>query len=305
MAARRAGIALSVCLAALPLVAADVASAAAPVPGARYDGKAAGGLFVFMRASREGATLSDYSLAVRMRCDDGRRRILRFVDEGEPPTTVGADRRFRFVDAFTRFSHFRGRDGRRVRGRVRFSFDGVFQTGDVVTGTARGEFRSRRLDCESGPAPYSVYRDGTSRAPYRNARVATGRYSARGRGLRFKALRVFAPGRYVRLARFDWSAPCSVRGPLRMGSTYTYLPLKGSRVAFRDAETVPLNRGGRARLRMRLRMRFRRTASGRYVVAGTWRARAVVMYRGRRVSTCRTGTRRFSGRFRSGPRNLF
>jgi hypothetical protein len=287
---RQACLAAVAALAAV-LVAAPAASAG-PRPGERYDGRSATGQRVYLSVRADGSRLEGYRFLVRTRCTDGRRRIQGLFHRGERP--VG-------IDAAGGFSHQspadRGRYGR-VPGRFSLSFSGAFDAaGDTATGTIEATFRSRRFDCSSGPVAFTVHRDGTAGAPWRDSRMASGAYRARGRGVTAR-LRTLAPGRELVRGTIRYRAPCRAGGALSSGRTFLNYPL---------TERGRLRIAGRARFRIRsdrvtVRSRFRLVLrfSGGTRVTGAWRVRAVVLRGGRAIDSCRMN-RSFRGTFRSGP----
>jgi hypothetical protein len=265
---------------------------AGPRPGERYDGRSATGQRIYLSVRADGSRLERYGFVVRTRCTDGRQRVQGLVHRGEPP--VG-------IDAAGSFSHQsrpdRGGYGR-VRGRLRLSFSGAFDAaGDTATGTIEATFRARRFDCSSGPVGFTVHRDGTAGAPWRDSLMASGAYRARGRGVTAR-LRVLAPGRELLRGAIRYRAPCRAGGALTSGRTFLNYPL---------TERGRLRVAGRANFRIRsdrvtVRSRFRLALRfvGGIRVRGAWRVRAVVFRGGRAIDSCRM-SRSFRGTFRSGP----
>lgn len=265
---------------------------AGPRPGERYDGRSATGQRVYLSVRADGTRLERYALLVRTRCTDGRRRIQGLIHRGERP--VG-------IDAAGSFAHQspadRGRWGR-ARGRFRLSFSGSFDAaGDTATGTIEATFRGGRFDCSSGPVAFTVHRDGTAGAPWRDSLMATGAYRARGRGITAR-LRALAPGRELLRGGIRYRAPCRAGGALTSGRTFLNYPLteRGRlRVSGRANFRIPSDRVT-VRSRFRLTLRF----LGGTRVTGAWRVRAVVFRGGRAIDSCRMN-RTFRGSFRSGP----
>jgi hypothetical protein len=265
---------------------------AGPRPGERYDGRNATGQRVYLSVRADGTRLERYSFVVRTRCSDGRRRFQGLIHRGERRVPI---------DAAGSFSHrspaYRGRYGR-VRGRFRLSFSGTFDAaGDTANGTIEATFRGRRFDCSSGPVGFTVHRDGTAGAPWRDSLMATGSYRARGRGVAAQ-LRALAPGRELLRGAIRYRAPCRAGGTLTSGRTFLNYPLSESgrlRATGRATFRIPSDRVT-VRARFRLTLRF----LGGVRVRGAWRVRAVVRRGGRAIDTCAMN-RRFSGTFRSGP----
>jgi hypothetical protein len=278
--------ALATCLLVAP------SAAAAPRPGERYDGRSATGQRVYLSVRSDGSRLDGYSFVVRTRCSDGRRRIQGLFHRGEPPVPI---------DAAGSFSHSsapqRGGYGR-VRGRLTLSFSGTFDAaGDTATGTVEARFSSRRFDCSSGPVGFTVHRDGTAGAPWRDSLMATGSYVARGRGVSAR-LRALAPGRELVRGTIRYRAPCRSGGTLTSGRTFLNYPLtERGRLGVRARASFRI-RSDRVSVRSRFRLTLRFSGGNR--VRGAWRLQAVVRRGGRTIDTC-SMSRRFSGSFRSGP----
>jgi hypothetical protein len=288
--------ALSACLAGAAALAALLLLAppalAGPHPGERYDGRSATGQRVYLSVRADGSRLERYTFVVTTRCTDGRRRIQGLIHRGERP--VG-------IDAAGSFSHQspaeRVRFGR-VPGRISLSFSGTFDAaGDTATGTIEATFRARRFDCSSGPVAFTVHRDGTAGAPWRDSLMATGTYRARGRGVTAR-LRALSPGRELLRGAIRYRASCRAGGALTSGRTFRAYPLteRGRlRVAGRANFRIPSDRVT-VRSRFRLTLRF----FGGTRVRGAWRVRAVVFRGGRAIDSCPM-SRSFRGSFRSGP----
>jgi hypothetical protein len=283
---------LAVCVAVATCLVLVPAASAAPRPGERYDGRSATGQRVFLTVRADGSRLERYTFVVRTRCTDGRRRTQGLLHPGERPVPI---------DAAGGFSHrspaYRGVYGR-VRGRLRLSFSGTFDAaGDTATGTIEATFRSGRFDCTSGPVAFTVHRDGTAGAPWRDSLMATGTYRARGRGIA-AVLRALSPGRELSRGTIRYRSPCRSGGTLSSGRTFLRYPLteRGRlRVNGRANFRIPSDQ---VQVRSRFRLTLRFFGGGR--VTGAWRVRAVVRRGGRAIDTCRMN-RSFSGRFRSGP----
>ena len=292
MASRARAVSLAGAAAVAICLVAAAPAFAAPRPGERYDGRSATGQRVYLSVRADGSRLERYTFFVRTRCSDGKRRIQGLLHPGERPVPI---------DAAGGFSHsspaYRGGYGR-VRGRLRLSFSGTFDAaGDTGTGTIRATFRAGRFDCSSGPVAFTVHRDGTAGAPWRDSLMATGAYRARGRGVTAR-LRALSPGRELLRGAIRYRAPCRAGGALTSGRTFLNYPLteRGRlRVTGRANFRIPSDRV-MVRSRFRLTLRF----FGRGRVRGAWRVRAVVRRGGREIDACRMN-RRFSGRFRSGP----
>jgi hypothetical protein len=277
---------LAICLMAAP------AAQAGPRPGERYDGRSGTGQRIFLSVRPDGTRLNRYVLEVRTRCSDGKRRPQGLLSRGERPVRI---------DAAGSFSHrspaYRGSYGR-VRGRLRFSFSGTFDgPGDTVSGELRANFRSRRFDCSSGPVPFTLHRDGTAGAPWRDALMATGIYIARGRGVRAR-LRTLAPGRELLRGTIGYRARCRSGGSLGSGRIF---------LNYEIGERGRVNAPGRATFRIpqdrvTVRARFRLTLrfSAGTQVSGVWRLRATVRRGGRVLDRCRMRSS-FAGSFQSGP----
>jgi hypothetical protein len=287
---RGASFAVTAALAAVLLLAPP--ALAGPRPGERYDGRSATGNRIMLTVRSDGSRLHRYFFGVRFRCTDGSRRLAGLGHPGERPVAI---------DTAGTFAHrspeYRFRYGR-ARGRFRVSFSGTFDAaGDTASGTIEATFRSRRFDCSSGPVGFTVHRDGTAGAPWRDSLMATGAYRARGRGVRAR-LRALAPGRELLRGTIRFRAPCRAGGALTSGRTFLRYPLTEQgrlRVAGRANFRIPSDRVT-VRSRFRLALRF----LGGTRVRGSWRVRAVVFRAGRAIDSCRM-SRSFRGSFRSGP----
>jgi hypothetical protein len=280
---------LAICLLGAPT------ALAGPRPGERYDGRSATGQRIFLSVRADGSRLNHYTFIVRTRCSDGRRRPQGLLDRGERPVRIDAEGRFAYRSAPQRGS-YRTRSGR-VHGLLRLSFSGTFDgPGDSATGTIRATFRSRRFDCSSGPVAFTVFRDGTAGAPWRDPVMATGIYQARGRRVSAQ-LRTLAPGRVLLRGAIGYRARCSSGGSLRSGRLFRgYDISEGGRLSVpgRASFRIPQDRVS-VRARFRLTLRF----SGDRVT-GAWTLRAVVSRGGRPIDTCRMRSA-FAGSFLRGP----
>jgi hypothetical protein len=283
-AARTGAAVFALCLVCAP------AATAGPRPGERYDGRSATGNRGMVTVSSDGSRLQRYFLGARMRCTDGERRSSGLNHRGERPVRIDAAGAFAYRSRAYPWVH----DG--ARGRVRISFTGSFDaSGDTVSGTVEATFRSRRFDCSSGPVAYTLHRNGSAGAPYRDALMATGLYTARGRGVTAR-LRTHAPARGLIRGTILFRARCP-SGALRAGREFRRYPIRPSgrlrvsgRFSFRDRDT-----GVKARVRYRLALRF----FGGTQVSGAWRVRAVLT-QGQARETCRMN-RSFRGSFVRGP----
>jgi hypothetical protein len=278
------------------LLAIAPAASAGPRPGERYDGKSATGERIFLRASNDGSRLAHYRFWVTTRCSDGRRRGQGLIDRGERPVGIAADGTFAYTSRVWRGTHRTPRG--RVRGRLRVSFTGAFSAaGDVVSGEIRATFRSRRLNCSSGPLPYTIYVDGSPLAPWRDAQMATGIYTARGRGARLR-MRTLAPGRTLLRATVTWRMRCAGGGRLSGAVSYINYLLNGERLSQPGHGTRRVAPEVTSSERWRLKLHFSQGAG--YRVSGLWTMRAVVRRSGVTIDTC-SMRRRFRGAFVSGP----
>jgi hypothetical protein len=283
-------VAIAVCLLAAP------AASAGPRPGERYDGRSATGQRVFLSVRADGQRLQRYTFVVHTRCSDGRRRVQGLLSVGERPARIDAAGTFSYRSAAQRGSY--GTRSGRVPGRFMLAFSGTFDgPGDSATGTIRATFRARRLDCSSGPVAFTVFRDGTAGAPWRDPVMATGIYTARGRGVSAR-LRTLAPGRELVRGTIAYRVPCRGGGSLRSSRIYRgYVLSEGGRVSVRSRAAFSIRRDRVfVRARSRLTLRF----SGGSSVSGVWRVRAVVFRGGRAIDTCRM-RRSLAGSFQSGP----
>jgi hypothetical protein len=286
------GVAVAICLLGAP------AALAAPRAGERYDGRSATGQRMFLTVHANGSRLAGYAFIVRTRCSDGRRRPQGLLHPGERRVPIDAAGAFAYRSAAQRGS-YRTRSGR-VRGRFRLSFSGGFDApGDSVTGTIRATFRSRRFDCSSGPVAFTLYRDGTALAPWRDAVMATGLYTARGRGVTAR-LRALAPGRVLLRGAIGYRVRCRTGGVLRSGRIFLNYGIgEEGRLSVPGRASVRIRRAG-VSVRSRFRLSLRFSGEGGHRVSGRWKLRAVVFRGGRAIDTCRMN-RPFSGVFVRGP----
>jgi hypothetical protein len=287
-----AAVALFLMLAVAP------AALAAPRAGERYDGKSATGQRIFLSVSDDGRRLDRYTFAVSTNCTDGQRRLQGTIQKGETPTPI---------DAAGSFSHqsrvrrgFYSTSSGRVNGRFRTTFSGTFDaTGDSVTGTIESTFESDGFDCSSGPVAFTIYRDGTPQAPFRDSVMATGLYTAAGKGVAAK-LRTLAPGRELVRGEITYRARCRSGGNLRSGRVFlNYLLSDNGRRSIPGVATFRI-RQDNVSVRVRFRLSLRFFKRGAHKVSGTWSIRAAVSSRGRQIDTCRL-KKSFKGAFRSGP----
>ena len=293
----RAACAVGTAAVAICLLVASPALAA-PHAGERYDGRSATGQRIYLTVRANGSRLDRYLFFVRTRCTDGRRRGQGLVDIGERPARIDPAGQFRYRSAAQRGS-YPTRSGR-VRGRMRLSFSGTFDpSGDFVTGTIRATFRSRRFDCSSGPVAFRVDRDGTAGAPWRDSVMATGLYTARGRGVTAR-LRTLAPARELLRGAFRYRMRCRSGATLRSGRVFLRYQLsEDGRRRVRGRASFRIRRAG-VSVRARLLLKLHFFEAGGHQVRGTWRVRAVVSRGGRPIDTCRM-RRSFAGTFQSGP----
>jgi hypothetical protein len=283
-------VAIAVCLLAAP------AASAGPRPGERYDGRSATGQRVYMSVRSDGSRLHRWTFVVSTPCTDGKTRIQGLLYPGERPVRIDAAGTFAYRSAAQRGIHRTGSGP--VRGRLRLSFSGTFDgPGDSATGTIRATFRGKRLDCSSGPVAFTVFRDGTAGAPWRDPVMATGIYTARGRGVSAR-LRTLAPGRELVRGTIAYRVPCRGGGSLRSSRIYRgYVLSEGGRVSVRARAAFSIRHD---RVFVRARSRLTLSFSGGSSVTGVWRVRAVVFRGGRAIDTCRM-RRSFAGSFQSGP----
>lgn len=291
--ARRGVARVGVLVALASAVAAVPASADSPEPGKRYDGRSSTGQRVFFRLSDDGRRIAAYDVVARMRCSDGRRRVLGLNSIRERRVRVAADGSF----------SGRGRPGRvrlgRVVGRAATTFTGQF-TGadDGVTGTITARFTRRGLRCASRGSTYRAFEDGTTNAPFRDERMATGRYDARGFGtLRFTT---FAPSPSIDRVTFQWRIRCG-RGAINLGTISTGILVRPNGRFARGGRISNVRVGRQFRLSYSFRIAGRFSYRGAYRVRGSFRARGVVRRNGRRIDRCRVRGGRFAGRFVRGP----
>ena len=288
---------------ALALGLAPAVSAEQPAPGARYDGTNQSGDRVYVRVRADAAALAAYDVGSRMTCSDGKRRYLGLGSRGEPTVLVASDGSFQNIPVAGSFTYPNG-----LKGQAKTSFQGQFTAKDVATGTVTNTFTSKRVKCSSPPVPWTAYRDGTAQAPFRNAFMATGSYQAAGKGISFKQLETLAPARRITKLKFKWTVACASGREYR--NTETYDPGELNRAGDTAVDLPGRNkfrlRGGYVvSERFRLQIGFKQSLNPAfYGVSGQFKMNATFRRRGKVVDSCR-GTRKFSGRFVSGPANLF
>lgn len=271
---------------------------AGPRPGERYDGKSATGQRIFVSVSDDGGRLDRYTFAVNTNCTDGERRLQGTIQKGETPTAIDAAGSFSHQSRIRR--GFYSTSSGRVNGRFRTSFSGTFDaTGDSVTGTIESTFESDRFDCSSGPVAYTIHRDGTPQAPFRDSVMATGLYNAAGKGVAAR-FRTLAPGRELVRGEISYKARCRSGGNLSSGRIFlNYLLSENGRRSIPGVATFRI-REDNVSVRVRFLLTVRFFERGGHKVTGTWRVRAAVSRRGRQIDTCRL-KKSFKGAFKSGP----
>jgi hypothetical protein len=285
------------------LVAPGGAQAITPQAGARFDGVTPNADHVFLQADRTATSLADYVLGGPMSCTDGKKRRLALFAEGEGRAAFRPDGSFSYTSPVEKLSI--REKGRTVAGTMRASFSGRFPDADTAKVSFTSNFRSSRFNC-TGTTGLTLSRDGTRGAPFRNAKLATGRYRAKGRRIRITSLRLLAPAAQVRSFKFTSRVSC--RDGSYYSSPYSFTPFgltrgRDTAQVLTGSDSFSLGRGYRTRERYRVSIGFRRS-KGRYRVSGRVRLRATVTQRGKRVTTC-SANRRYAGVFASGPKNLF
>jgi hypothetical protein len=274
---------------------------AAPVAGARYDGRSPGSAErSFLRVKGGGTGLDSYYFAARVACSDGKRRSFSFNHIGEPRSVVSGDtfrvtshteRRFRYLQ--------KGAD---PVGTLKISVTGTFGTGSV-TGTITPTFVAKGIRCTSA-APFALAQDGTPAAPFRDDLMATGTYSAfKGKGFSSSSFSTVAPGREVDNLVLRWQAPCMPSGTFTGKIPVAALQLTSSA----KAAVLPIAAGkvkGRSGIRYasagELLMRFSKRGTA-YGVRGTFRAVTILTRKGKKVGTCKSKPYAFTSRFLRGP----
>ena len=285
-------------MALVGLLMAAPGAPAAPRAGERYDGRSASGQRISLSVSDDAARLARYAFVVSTSCSDGKRRVQSLIQRGQPATPIDAAGSFSHASPVQR-GYYSTPSGR-VNGRFTTTFSGAFDAaGDSVTGTIESTFRSERFNCTSGPVAYTMYRDGTAQAPFRDAVMATGLYTAAAKDVRAR-IRTLAPGREVLRGEISYRARCRSGGTLRSGRIFrNYLLSENGRRSIAGRGRFRIRRDNvSVRIRFRLTLRVSRNAGDR--VSGTSRLRALVNRRGRHIDSCRM-ERAFSGRFTSGP----
>jgi hypothetical protein len=236
-----------------------------------------------------------------LKCSNGSKPKVFLDERREPTATIDSAGRFA-INTPTQTGHLT-LHSKRVKARFASTVTGTFETQTTVRGSITTRARAGETTCK-GTRAFSVFLDGTRGAAYRNARAATGRYSAKGRGVRVGTFRVQAPGRLLSGLRIKIRDRCRPAGVYPTGFDFNPLILNKGRIAISERVRSRIGAGQVARERYRLMVRLYRS-HGVYRVAGTFRDTARIYKHGKRLATCRSGTRRFKGRFRNGPKNLF
>lgn len=289
-------------LAIAGVVTISAPASAAPRAGDRYDGRSATGQRSFVVVANGGDRLADYGIFVKTRCSDGRRRVQGLASGGEAPVRIDASGAFQNVRRPARLTYSNG--GRPITGQATLLFKGTFDaTGTSATGTVTASFRSKKVNCSARSVRFRVDVNGSPRSPFRDRSVATGRYAASGRGLASIAIQVFLPTEFVGPVRVRFRARCN-NVTLNGTRTFDSFVLRGSSFGGTSSTTGPAGPGLRIRDRSSIRGRFFRARGGPYRVRGTFRLRGSLLRGGRKIDSCRTPLVRFSGRLRSGPKNL-
>lgn len=272
-------------LALVPVLIAAPAAPAAPRAAERYDGKSATGQRIYLTVSADATRVSRYGFVVRTACTDGKRRAQVLTNARQTATTIDATGAFSHQSQLQR--GFYPTSTGPVEGRFRTTFSGTFDAaGDSVSGTIESTFRSSRFNCSSGPVAFTMYRDGTAQAPFSDAVMTTGLYSASGKGVTAR-MRTLASGRVVLRADISYRAACRSGGNLRSGRVFSnYLLSDGGRRSIRGRARFRIRKDGvSVSIRFRLTLRF--FESSGYRLAGSWNVRAKVSRGGRVIDTCR------------------
>ena len=274
------------------------AQGVAPAKGQTYHGTPSFDVDPLLEISRDGKELRDRSLGGVIPCTDGRKRFFGLTARGEAGIPIAADGSFSFTDTPGKSETDIDQE-KSVTGIEQTSFTGTFISVDKATVSVTTTFRSARFNC-SGTTVLTLSRAGTAGAPFRNGRLATGSYRARGRGIEIRYLRTFAP--LAALERLRFSARVACTNGIRYRTTFD---LSGFRISRRGVLRLAGGSsaiGGRQpRGTFRLVLAFSRKG-GVYRVRGTVRLRGLVKRDGRRVNCINHKT--FDGRFTSGPKNL-
>lgn len=285
------------CISVLGSLLGAAAASAAAVPGAAYHGPGPKQYRTSIRVSKTGTRLASYRIPFVERCSNGRRHSGYLVSLGEKPTSVAADGTFRYSTP-------------KERGRVRYgkhvytdvftsTFKGTFVSADVIKGHIDAKTRNAKYTCTAS-YDFTAYRDGTPGAPFRTPLLATGKYAASGSGVRLANLRVNAPGSELSDgAKIATKVRCRGGGYLSDRLSLDSVPLVRGRLSIGTRFRTRVDRNP-ARQRVRIKLRFYRRGSA-YRVRGSIRDVYRVYRHRKRVAYC-ASTRRFTGRFLSGPR---
>lgn len=173
---------------------------------------------------------------------------------------------------------------------------GAFQlkmSGRLTEGSVRGtfivSFRSRTLNCASGPYAFTAYRWGSLRAPFENTTTATGEYQARGSHSLRVSLRPLVPARIVRSIKVSDHVPCP-HGyfdvpDLRVGTA----ALHGGTFRVAGRIRIGLTGGGVTTTDYGMSGRFRQIG-GSYQLTGHLAQTTQARRGGRTIATCHLST---------------
>jgi hypothetical protein len=295
---RIAGVAVLVVLLSLAVAASAMA---APIGGARYDGRSPGSAErSFLTVKGSGAGLHTYFFSARIACSDGKRRTFSFNQTGEPQSVITGDT----FSVTSRTAHKLRylQKGADPVGTLKVAVTGTFGT-DAVNGTITPTFVAKGLKCQAA-APFALALDGTPAAPFRDSLMATGTYSAfKGKTFSSSSFSAVAPGREVDGLVLRWQAACKPGGTFSGSLPVVPAQLTNSaRLAILPVATGKLKgkSGVRYATEGKLGLRFSKQGAT-YGVRGTFRAVTVLTRKGKKTGTCTSKPYTFTSHFLRGP----
>jgi hypothetical protein len=256
---------------------------AGPLAKARYDGRDATHKRAFMRVAKDGRSVARFGFATRTRCSDGKRHPVIFVNDRRTTPRILADGSFNHHE---------------VEGRDRADVTGQFDpAGNTVTGIYSVTYHFRGHTCSTGDVTYTLHRDGTAGAAFRTPLVASGLYSASGRGLKL-SMRPLVPGGLIHSFRVVYATRCSSGKTVPWELRLVVPIVKRGRFGAVVSERAGHESGRTDITRARIAGVF--AYAGGYKLAGKLSARNLIKKPGEKPVVCRA-TIPFTGGFIRGP----
>jgi hypothetical protein len=257
---------------------------AGPIAKARYDGRDANHKRALVVVSKDGRSVKQFGFATRTKCSDGKRHAVVFVSDKKTHPAILPD---------SSFNHHE------VVGRDRADVSGQFdQGGNTLTGIYSVTLHGRGYTCRTGDVTYTLHRDGTPGAPFRDPLTASGLYTASAKDLKLQ-LRPLVPGGFIHSFRAAYLTSCSGAKKRRSWAILASgVAIRRGRFGAAVRGRQRLKSGGAAITRAVFTGLF--TYAGGYKFAGKLSARNVIRKPGRPAVVCRA-TIPFTGRFVRGP----